>query len=166
MLVNDLVASAYKTYADVQHIINIITDNDYISVTELSELLNKVLDTESISPRIINKLLLDKHFITKTKKEQLVERKKLGLKPSKFIPTTDYVSYCKKRYCSDFSFYIWKFDIMLHLFNIDFKNQLNISSAENLCNVMNKYVITRFNTNIVFLNLVKLQLLLHYERGY
>ena len=73
MLVNDLVASAYKTYADVQHIINIITDNDYISVTELSELLNKVLDTESISSRIINKLLLDKHFITKTKK---ISRKK------------------------------------------------------------------------------------------
>lgn len=166
MLVNDLITSAYQTYADVQHIINIITDNDYISVTELSELLNKVLATTTISPMIINKLLLDKHFITKTKKQQLVGRKKLGLKPSKFIPTLEYVSYSKKRYCNDFSFYLWKFDIMLPLFNIDFKNQLDLTSAKKLCKVMNKYVFTRFDTNIVFLNLVKLQLILNYERGF
>ena len=69
-------------------IINIITDNDYISITELSRLLCKISNTNNISPKIINQILLDNHFIAKSNKTLLDKEKKLGLKPSKYIPTS------------------------------------------------------------------------------
>ena len=163
MLEDNLIASAYKKYAGVQNIIDIITDNDYLSVTEIADLLCKICNTNSISPQIINKLLLDNHFIIKQSKELIRREKSLDLKPSKYIPTPNSLQYCKKQYYKNFSFYLWKFDIVLVLLNLDFQKNLTLNSAKKIYTVIRKYVSVEFNVYLVFINLIKLQLVLKQE---
>ena len=158
-----LITSAYEKYAGVQNIIDIITDNGYLSVTEIADLLCQICNTNSISPQIINKLLLDNHFIIKQSKEIIRREKSLDLKPSKYIPTSISLQYCKKKYYKDFSFFLWKFDIISTLLNLNFKNLITLKSAKNMCTTLGKYVFNEFNVHLVFVNLIRLQLILMQE---
>ncbi len=160
---NNLITSAYRTYADVQNIIDLITDNDYISVSEFAKLLCKILDTSDITARTVNKVLLDKHFIIKQYREVFLREKKSGLKPSKYIPTSSFSSYFKKKFCANYSFYLIKFDVLKPLFNLNLKTTITKSTAINLCCFINKYVSTNFDTDTVFLNLIKLRIILQRE---
>ncbi len=163
MPINNLITSAYRTYADVQNIIDLITDNDYISVSELAKLLCKILDTSDITAKTVNRILSDKHFIIKQYREVFLREKNSGLKPSKYIPASSFSSYFKKKFCADYSFYLIKFDVLKPLFNLDFRNTMTQSTAINLCCFINKYVSTSFDTDTVFLNLIKLRIILQRE---
>jgi hypothetical protein len=157
------ISSAYITYEQVIDIIDTITDDNFISVTEISKLLSVILNTNKINPKSINKLLLDNNFMIKVDRIIFNESKKKGLKPSKYIPTESSNTYYKKRYYKDISFYIWDFKQIFKIFNIDFKSTLTIDSSIILCKIMGKYSFSRFDIENVFTNLLGLQSILKFN---
>ena len=160
---HNLITSAYEKYADVQLIIDIITDDGYLSVTELASLLCKLLCTNSIKPKIINKLLIDNGYIIKRDKEAIKIERNLGLQPSKYLPTKSASPYCKKRCFNELSFYLWKFDIFLILFNLDFRQEITIDSIKHLRSILSKYVNIKFDNEEILLNAIMLQIILKKE---
>lgn len=160
MIKNNFLLSAYDTYSDILNIINTISDNCFISVSEFSKLLAVILNVNEIKPHFINKLLIDKNLLVKTVNSSVNNK---NFKTSKYIPTPQASRYSKKVSYNEIYFYLWDFNILSGLFDIDFKETLTENSAKNICRVMKKYLHMNFNIDNVFTNLIKLQVLFRNE---
>lgn len=156
----DVLVSAYAKYADTLNIINSVTDGEYISVTEFSRLVSVILDVDNIKPHIINKLLIKNNLLVKMTNNNL---KNGFFDVTKYMPTNNAFSYCKKVKHNNTIFFIWNFSFLFSLFNINFKNAITEKDATNLCYAIRRYTHTTFDTKTVFINLVQLQIILKNE---
>lgn len=158
---NDFLYLSYNSYSNGHTAIITIGDGDFISATEFSNLLKDILNCNKITPYIVNKLLIDKGFLIKN-----IAFNKDDLTSSKYLPVNEKGLYYKKIYFNKIPFYIWDYKILFNIFNINFQKELNKDSARNLCNVMNKYINISLDIDEVFINLIKLQLLLFKESNF
>lgn len=90
-----LLSLAYNMYADVLDIINIVSDKDYLSITELSKLLSCICTPTQIQPQIITKILLKKNTIKRQQSQFSPASISKDLFPSKYIATSKGEPYCK-----------------------------------------------------------------------
>ena len=157
---NKLISLAYTTYGDVISILDTITDNSFVSATEIAQLLNVILGVKNITASHIMKLFLAEKLITKISKQEFIKQQQLGLKPSRYIPSPSVIKFSKKLYLENYSFYIWDICIFFRIFNIDLKYRINKNHSKYLCKKMSKYTCSKYDSKIAYSNLQKLQLIL------
>ena len=153
-MINEKLSKAFELYENELDIINTITSDSYISVTEVSKLLNTILDVKHlVEPKHINHILLDYEVIIKS-------NNKLNLKTNKFIANTLVKNYYKEIASPQYKFYIWDARLIFCLLKLDFRKNINKNTVMNFCNFMSKYIHNKkFNINIIHNNLKELQLI-------
>ena len=161
MTLNEFLHLSYNSYWNRHTAIKTIGDGDFISATEFSDLLKDILNCNKIIPYLVNKLLIDKGFLIKN----MAFDKKV-LTSSKYLPVDEKGLYYKKIYYNKKPFFIWDYKILFNIFDINFQKELTKDSAKNICNIMNEYIDISFDVDNVFINLIKLQLLLFAESNF
>ena len=156
------VEKAYELYENNMIVINIITDDDYIDVTEFAQILSTILN-RVIKPKFINRIMLDAGIIVKNDTSYLQKKKMLGYKVNKYNVITDIGNSCKEAEYEKGLFYLWKADFLFKLLCVNFRSDIQVSTAEALCNIMKKYVKKQFDANQVYTNLQYLQFILKKE---
>lgn len=163
---DDFLYLSYESYPNGITAISTIGDGDFISATDFSDLLKDILNCNKITPYIVNKILIDKGFLIKN-----IAFNKKDLTSSKYLPVNEKGLYYKKIYFNKIPFYIWDYKILFNIFDINLQKELTRDSARNICSIMNEYIDISFNIDEVFINLIKLQVLLfeksdfYYEKG-
>ena len=151
--------NAYYVFENDLMTIAIITDGDFISVTEFSKLLNTILGIHSLAAKFINQELLNHNIISKTDKKIIKRNKKLGIKSNKFIAHKSVEQYCKEINYTTGKYYIWNARLLFLLFGIDFDKKITQKVVNNFCCIINKYVRDLLDHKIVQQNLIYLQLI-------
>lgn len=156
------VEKAYELYENNMIVINIITDDDYIDVTEFAQILSTILN-RFIKPKFINRIMLDAGIIVRNDTSYLQKQKMLGYKVNKYNIIADIGNSCKEIEYEKGLFYLWKSDFLFKLLGVDFKCNIQASTAETLCNIIRKYVKKQFDINQIHTNLQYLQFILKRE---
>lgn len=152
------ISSAYEQYAEVFNIIDVITDNGFISVTNFSKLLHIIFATNNIKPHIINKFLIEHGFLTKTTKPTFKCNTSC-----KYITNFSSLAHCKKITDHNIIFYIWDFNFLFGILGIDFKTDISQDNVQTLCSNIKQYAHIKVNMQQVYFNLLKLQTVLRNE---
>lgn len=156
------VEKAYELYDNNMIVINIITDDDYVDVTEFAQILSTILN-RVIKPKFINRIMLDRGILIKNDTSYLQKQKMLGYKVNKYNVITDIGISCKEAEYEKGLFYLWKADFLFKLLGVNFRNKIQNNTAEILCNIIRKYVKKHFDANQVYTNLQYLQIILKRE---
>lgn len=118
--INKAVVQAMKEFEDVLDVIYAMQDNDYISVSNFARVLNKILDTDRVTASKLNKVLAKVKVIKRVKKQDYDLLYQQGLKPSRYILGNDeFIPYSQRKYCDDYSFYMFKPCIYLVILDIN-----------------------------------------------
>ncbi len=153
---------AYDLYEKDMSIINIITDLDYIEISEFTQLLSTILNRK-IKPKYINRILLDKGIITKNNLYSQANHSLPDNKGNRYKVIADIGFSCVETKYDSGLFFVWKANFLFNLFNIDFRSKITLSNAEILCSIINKYVKKQFDVKEVYTNLQYLKLILQRE---
>lgn len=162
LMCDKYIEKAYNLYENDMTIINIITDDDYIDVSEFSQLLSTILN-RVIKPKFINRILMDTDIIIRKDTSYLQKQKILGFKENKYTIISAVGNSCKEVEYEKGLFYLWKADFLFKLLGVDFKCNIQASTAETLCNIIRKYVKKQFDINQIHTNLQYLQFILKRE---
>ena len=150
---------AYRLYEKDMQIINIITDNDFISVSEFSQLLNTIMNINCITPYHINTILKKHQVINKQIKNILDNQSKMISKYSKYLSNNQVNHYCKIIDYNFGKFYIWNANLIFVLLGVNFFEDITKKSAVHLYNNIKPYVFQKIDINTVYRNLILLQLI-------
>ena len=163
MIKNTELASAYNTFTEVLDVIDMITDNVYLSVTDFSRLMTCLTGGYEIEATIINNFLLQKHLIRKQSRRKYKQAIKEKKRPLKYIPSKKSKTYCKVKTCATYSFLLWDFRFIFYMFNINFSNTITDSNINEFCTLLAEVTGAPLNVNTVNKRLKQLQMLLSYE---
>ena len=163
---NKELASAYNTFTEVLDVIDMITDNVYLSVTDFSRLMTCLTGGYEIEATIINNFLLQKHLIRKQSRRKYKQAVKEKRHPLKYIPSKKSRIYCKVKTCATYSFLLWDFRFIFYMFNINFSNTITDSNTNEFCTLLEEVAEAPLSVNTVNKRLKQLQMLLKHECNY
>ena len=158
-IINTDYSKAYDLYEKDMLIISIITDDDFISVSEFAQLLNTILNSNFLKGRYINKILTKSGIIEKKTKETIRFQQDLGLKVNKYTANVKFKNLYKEVPYSSGKFYIWNAKLLFSLLGIDFRENIDRNVAQNFCKTLKKCTGQTFNPDIVQKNLRYLQII-------
>ena len=149
---------AYEVFENDMAVINIIADDDFISVTEFSKLLSTILE-KKIKSKFINKILVKKGVITRKKNKFIQEQQSLNHKINKYIVNPNFSNHCEERTYNNGLFYVWKANFLFGLLSVDLKKQINENNVSAFCtaiknNVGKNVAITKVSKNLLYLQFI------------
>lgn len=158
--INKAVVKAMEEFENVLDVIYAMLNDDYVSVSNIARLLNKILDTDRITASKLNKVLAKLGILKKVEKQDYDLLHQQGLKPSRYLLNDDRLNpYSQKRCGDDYSFYIFNGRIYLLALEIDvIHNEVTAEMAIKLINLMRRGKYADVNT--VKANLETFQLLM------
>ena len=162
-IVNDIEQAVIKFY-EVYDIICAMQDNDYISLSNFTKILNIIFDTDRITPNKLNKVLAKAGVIKKMEKQLYDLMQQKGLKPSRYVLNNHKLMiYALKKDGTDYSFYMFKPIIYLVALHINVVHEkVTDEMALNLIKCMRREKYS--DVNIVKINLQAFQSLLTAEK--
>ena len=151
---------AMEKFEDTLDVIYAMLDNDYISVSNIARLINKILDTDRITASKLNRVLCKIGVLDKVKKQDYDLQLQQGQKPSRYRLGNDgFISHSQKKYGDNYSFFMFKPNIYMIALKINvLHDEVTDEMAINLINLFKrkKYV----DVKIVRNNLEMFQLLM------
>ena len=151
--INQSLYKAYNIFQNDITTITTITDGDFISVTDFTNLLNTILDKKCLQPAHINNLLLHNKLIIKSKNNN----------QNKFIASDKITKFYKEIILSNYKFYTWDARLLFSLLNINLNEQVTKNTVSQLHNVLHNYIFLKLNKAIIYDHLKMLQLILIYD---
>lgn len=153
---------AYEVFKNDMLVINIITDNSFVSVTEFSTLLSTII-AKRIKPKFINKILMSKGVISRRNLDSLQEQQTSNLNVNKYVVNSAFSIYCEERNYENGLFYIWNPNFLFKIFGIDLRSSIDNDNISTLITIIKNF----FGKNVVYAkvhnNLLYLQLILKRE---
>ena len=153
------ILEAYSIYQNELSIISTITDYDYISVTEIAQLFNRILNINCLDARHINYLLLDNKVMKRTPKNNINSL-------NKFIVNKKCRHLCNEIQYKNTKFYIWDARFIFLLFGLTLSKKITRDMTLEFCKIVNRYTQKFFDIDKVFINLQYLMCIIYEQLNY